>query len=490
MSALIDSDAITQIVSARDAAWAEALRAADLRRQAWGALDVANDLALRAHGGSSLYLGDRGHAAREAFTQRCDIDAGLDAYRRSLDGAVWMHVASRTGMDRAMDHEAKEAYYAMLQKDPPVVTEQAVRDAVEGARAEAGLYFLRGLAKAFASLDRRFKSHDAFMFSSRIIFTNLYQEDGHLSWYRQRDEMLADIDRCFSVIAGEEPDWPRFRRELIAARREHYGDAVETRWFRVRAYVNGNAHLWVRDKALLRKVNEQLALYYGAVLPDAVTPEVTPEDARSKTGALSKDLAFYPTPKKAALVAVEHLLDHWYLGEARVLEPSAGEGHLALALLGYIDAKRAESMRESRRFPDLKRETGWNLTVHAVEVHPERVAVLYGLEEQHPRLSVREANFLQLTPTGDYDGVLMNPPFYGTHCLEHVMHAFDFLRPGGRLAAILPATAQVRETKKHKAFAAWLKGKSARWTDLPPESFSESGTRVATVVLTLEKSRR
>jgi hypothetical protein len=87
---------------------------------------------------------------------------------------------------------------------------------------------------------------------------------------------------------------------------------------------------------------------------------------------------------------------------------------------------------------------------------------------------VLTANFLETVPTGDYDRVVMNPPFYGKHYAKHVTHAFKFLKPGGTLTAILPITARYDH--------GLLDG---RWEDLPVGSFSESGTNINTTVLTM-----
>jgi tRNA1(Val) A37 N6-methylase TrmN6 len=35
------------------------------------------------------------------------------------------------------------------------------------------------------------------------------------------------------------------------------------------------------------------------------------------------------------------------------------------------------------------------------------------------------ANFLETAPTGDFDRVIMNPPFYGKHYAKHVAHAIS-----------------------------------------------------------------
>lgn len=490
MNTLVPHDAVTEIVDARDGALERAQRAAELLREAHALIREANDLAVRAHGGEPFTLDDRAYQAFKAFTTSSDVEAGLEAWRQTQDARIWMYLAKRTGMQEVMDHKAKQEYREMLARGAAKVTIESVWASIQGARESQALYFRRGLANAFSRLDRRFKSHDAFKLQSRIILTNVFDQWGCWNYSRRRDEVLQDVERCFAVLAGDKPDFETFQKQVKAARDGSTHHVVETRYFRVRAYQNGNVHLWVRDRELLDRVNLELAAYYGEVLPDAVRPDVDPRDARSKTSALSKDLAFYPTPSKAAREAVKHLTRQWWPSSARILEPSAGEGHLVRELLRYATEQRIDSMQRERHLPVERRHgPGWDIAVDAVEVHPGRVDALSRLAQRDDRISVREANFLQLTPTGDYDAVLMNPPFHGTHCLEHVMHAFDFLRPGGKLAAILPATAQVRETKKHKAFKAWLKGKGARWWDLPPESFAESGTRVATVVLTLERKR-
>lgn len=496
MTTLIHQTAVSAIVAARDASLARAEEAAALIRQAAKLLTEADDLAVQAHAGASLSLEEQAQRELDRFAavRAIPVDSALSGFRRCLDGRIWVHLLTRTGMDRAMDAEARQKYRRMLAQEAPVVTEDAIWDSVEGAHEEAALYFRRGLANAFAQLDSRFKSHDAFKFNSRIILTNLFTDYGTFNIYHRVHDHLRDIERCFSVLAGDDSDFHGFEKELLHARGANYGGAVETRYFRVRGFKNGNAHLWVKDRALLDRVNLKLAAYYGEVLPDAVAPEVTPEDVRSKTGALSKDLAFYFTPPAAAEAAAKALWSHWDgrpRGD-RVLEPSAGEGHLVEAVLDYTRKEREAQWADQQRYRDgrSQRDPGWDITVDAVEVHPGRVARLQALRGCEPKLRrVIAANFLQLTPTGDYDRVLMNPPFVGTHCLEHVMHAHDFLRPGGRLVAILPATAQVRETKKHRAFQAWLKTcREVRWEDLPQESFAEAGTRVQTVVLTFKRS--
>lgn len=123
----------------------------------------------------------------------------------------------------------------------------------------------------------------------------------------------------------------------------------------------------------------------------------------------------------------------------------------------------------------------------AVEIDAGRAAQLSLI----PGVNVTIANFLHLPPRPVYDFVIMNPPFYGTHWMQHVMHAFEFLRPKGVLVAVLPVTAEIGESAQHEAFRAWVQKQSWRrssdFQSLPPESFRESGTRINTVFLTMHK---
>ena len=89
--------------------------------------------------------------------------------------------------------------------------------------------------------------------------------------------------------------------------------------------------------------------------------------------------------------------------------------------------------------------------------------------------AVQQANFLETTPEPVFDVVLMNPPFYGRHYQKHVEHAKRFLKTGGELLAILPASARYCHE-----YVAPRDSWSNEWRDLPVASFAASGTNVPT----------
>ena len=104
---------------------------------------------------------------------------------------------------------------------------------------------------------------------------------------------------------------------------------------------------------------------------------------------------------------------------------------------------------------------------------------------------VQRADFLE--HQGDYDCILMNPPFESLADIDHVRHAFEQLAPGGRLIAIMSEGPFFRGDKKAEAFRSWLDDQGGESEKLPEhafqgiEAFRQTGVR--TRMITIEKGR-
>ncbi|WP_372165877.1 DUF4942 domain-containing protein [Xanthomonas euvesicatoria] len=153
---------------------------------------------------------------------------------------------------------------------------------------------------------------------------------------------------------------------------------------------------------------------------------------------------FYPTPSAVAARAVAEANDGAIDG-MRWLEPSAGNGALA------------DLMPKGTR---------------CIEVSGLRAAILKA--KGH---CVECVDFLAVQCVPCTDRVVMNPPFSGNRWLAHVEHAAKFIAPGGRLVAILPASAPGRLT---------LPGFACRWSEVIANEFV--GTSVSVVILTADKA--
>lgn len=137
----------------------------------------------------------------------------------------------------------------------------------------------------------------------------------------------------------------------------------------------------------------------------------------------------------------------------RILEPSAGLGRL-------LDALRPHSPGE----------------VVAVEQAADCARELFQQERQG--VTIKQRDFLTTTPQelGLFDAVIMNPPFHLKADILHIKHAMQFLKPGGKLAAIC-MDGHLRADQ--------LKPLSSTWEQLPASTFKESGTAVNTIILTI-----
>jgi predicted RNA methylase len=165
----------------------------------------------------------------------------------------------------------------------------------------------------------------------------------------------------------------------------------------------------------------------------------------------------FDTPPEIAAMVIEAA--DIQLGNL-VLEPSAGLGALALG----ADAAGAN--------------------VHCVEIDPKRVMFMNACDGM---LTTWTEDFMNMTANAIYDKVVMNPPFTKGQDVCHVMHAYEFLKPGGRLVAIMSPSFTYRTTAPFTEFREWLEGKMEYLEDLPEGAFKSSGTNVRTVMVVINK---
>lgn len=448
---------------------------------------------------------DEVKAFREAV-RLPDTSQYMRVARRLVDIDVWSWIIQQTKLESYMDAEAKEqlrrqmAYVperfdygtkALINGDEiargmPEVTVENVVATLQAFSTDAEMIWRRGIANAFAKLDRRFRSHDGFKIGGRVVLTYAFDEWGSLRYGGTVADTLIDIERVFSILDGKaDGSFTSAVNELREQRRGLGGprqSLLEMPYFRIRGFKNGNAHLWFTRDDLVRKVNKVLAEHYGEVIGDGNEAEEDVLKSRKLTPA--RNFGFFPTPDAAA----ETMLRDFPITARRkdpvlrVLEPSAGTGHLA---------RRCADLRwrykEWSSGLERAKEDYWLANhVECVEIQP---ALAQGLQDQRLYARVYNQDFLTLSPgtTRLYDRVVMNPPFDRERDIDHVTHAMEFLKDDGYLTAIMSAGTQFRESRKALAFRALMEKLGATWRDLPAGSFAETGTYVNTVVVTFRK---
>lgn len=194
-------------------------------------------------------------------------------------------------------------------------------------------------------------------------------------------------------------------------------------------------------------------LIAGQVDPEAL--KAAELAARIAKLRFAKIEGYFPTP--AALIARMIEAARVEPG-ARVLEPSAGSGAIA-------DALKAEGA-----------------DVICIEVHSTLCGIL-----RDKRHNVIQSDFREVGELGEFDAVLMNPPFERGQDLEHVYRAYNCLKPGGRLVAIMGAGVKFRQDRRYSEFRDWSERLGGEFEDVPAGAFKESGTGIASVMLTIDR---
>jgi hypothetical protein len=167
-----------------------------------------------------------------------------------------------------------------------------------------------------------------------------------------------------------------------------------------------------------------------------------------------KEFQFFETPKDIVKQMIE-LAD--LRPEDRILEPSAGRGAIAFEII-KISPK-----------------------VDVVELNPESFKALIGYfqnEVQH--------DFLSLKNVIGYNKIIMNPPFSKQQDIDHVLHAWGFLKTGGTLVSIMSEGTFFRQNQKAKDFRKLLE-QVGYSIPLDEGAFKASGTMVRTRIVVMQK---
>ena len=239
----------------------------------------------------------------------------------------------------------------------------------------------------------------------------------------------------------------------------------------VMTHKSGGAAVFIRsgnlDRKVYERVNEVLAVIGGkwnrsakahlygesaddvlAKLDDVILAEEIAPPSRN---------GFFPTPPELAARMVE-------VAEIRpgnrVLEPSAGTGNILAAIPG-------------------------NTVRWAVEINP----TLARATNLHQMAKVVCGDFLEQNGNlGQFDRIVMNPPFERLGDIKHVLHAYDMLAPGGRLVSVMSPGVKFRREAPAVRLRELIESRNGTIEDLPANSFASVGTNVNTILLTLHRA--
>ncbi len=133
---------------------------------------------------------------------------------------------------------------------------------------------------------------------------------------------------------------------------------------------------------------------------------------------------YFPTPKE---LAAELVADANIQPGMKVLEPSAGKGNIADAIKNAAPDADLDVVEYNTTLANILEEKGYKLIGNDI-----------------------------FDITGEYDRIVMNPPFERMADIDHVRKAYELLKPGGRLVSIMSASPFFRSDAKAVEFRNWL----------------------------------
>ena len=165
---------------------------------------------------------------------------------------------------------------------------------------------------------------------------------------------------------------------------------------------------------------------------------------------MKKDYHFFATPPEGC----DFILQAARPMGQRVLEPSAGHGALAQAIIEFAQGN----------------------TVDCVELHPVNRNVL-----KKKGFNLVGKDFLDFQPTELYDRVIANPPFKDYH--DHFWHMLECVKPGGDVWLYVPASIEFKQDKKTARIREYLEKHDGEILNVPQGTFKSSGTMVNTRII-------
>lgn len=242
---------------------------------------------------------------------------------------------------------------------------------------------------------------------------------------------------------------------------------------------------------------------------EKATPDRIKELERSMVGRANDGLDFFPTSP----AVVQSMLDAAEISEGMaVLEPSAGMGHIADAIVAEtgvwpdvveISGQRRELLEakglhlaEVNDFMNMEPRTFFTYgdTFRAPDGKEGVMRGQGGMGSQRVRLEDAAGNSIgyydrselvgiaQNGTQSGYDRIVMNPPFSNGRDIQHVQHAYNLLKPGGRIVAIMGEGAFFQSNKRAESFRNWLDERGATNEKLPDGSFMDPSLPVNTGV--------
>jgi hypothetical protein len=191
--------------------------------------------------GYSYYLS----MAQHEFGDRADAD---------LKRGFWRSMIDATRLSAMMDSETRDKMEADIEKRPPEPTKENAENILLDLFNRRDTIIADSLLNVFRGLSAEYRSNDKAKLTDKRLVIYMGSRWGHSS-------KLTDLDRFFHFIDGKDFN-AQNRGETLGYRVEYAKeDVIETEYFKIRKFKNGNAHLYFLRKDMIDQCNRLIAYH-------------------------------------------------------------------------------------------------------------------------------------------------------------------------------------------------------------------------------------
>lgn len=402
----------------------------------------------------------------------------LEPASKALDADYWQRAMFLTDVLEYMPAEKRNEWHDQIHKHKtPPFEQESVKSTLIQMLNNRAQFMAERVDGLFKALSGEHVTNMPQAFGKRLIMSYMLSY-GRINY--QRANYIHDLRCVIGKFMGRNiPNSNQTHNDLDNIERDGQWNEFDGGAFKVRLYLKGTAHMEVHPD-IAWQLNKVLAFLY----PMAIPAEFRTKPVRKpKEHKLHYDLVSYETIKDLERGLPYHDKAATSL-HYEYKEPPTAPTIAVMERLGAVSAEKGvwefgyrilpiiKELSRTGRIPEQKSHQFYptpqslaEIAVLMAEIEPQHVCLEPsaghgGLADLMPKgrtycvevsplhseilrakgYQVATMDFLQFS--GNYDRIVMNPPFNSTRWKLHVEHAAEMLNKGGRLIAILPSSAK------------------------------------------------
>ena len=166
--------------------------------------------------------------------------------------------------------------------------------------------------------------------------------------------------------------------------------------------------------------------------------------------------------KTRPLVIAQMLKGALITEHSKILEPSAGSGDLIEGILKRFPLVDIDCIELNKELRDTLKSKGYNVIGN---------------------------DFLKKEPSPIYDYVIACPTYKDNIDVEHIMHMYEFLKPGGEIISLTHPAWTIQNSSRQQDFREWLYDKEYAIKMLQDCSFVENFEAQPSAVIVIYKPK-